>query len=80
LGIAAARAGRIRTFIIPVARIVQLLRQEPGRPQPEDLAGRAGEAPDDGEGVGNPEPLDAMWRRLEEMRRRAMGEKSRPGR
>ena len=80
MGIAAARAGRIRTFIIPVARIVQLLRQEPGRSRLEDLAGRAEEVPDPGEGIGNPDPLDAMWRRLEEMRRRGMGEKSRPGR
>ena len=66
IGIAAARAGRIKSFIIPASRVRQLLATDPVRPGPEDLAGR-----NENRGVDleSEDPFEVMRRKMEEMRR-----------
>jgi len=68
VGVAAARAGRICTFIIPSKRIAKLLQEAPAAPELEDLARRAEPAPEEG-GAAGEDPFDTMRRGLDEMRR-----------
>jgi S1-C subfamily serine protease len=63
VGIAVARAGRIKTFIIPSAVARELLQSEPALPRAEELAGRA-QREEDVE-----DPFEVMRRKMEEMRR-----------
>jgi hypothetical protein len=58
-----ARAGRIKTFIIPSAVARELLQSEPALPRAEELAGRA-QREEDVE-----DPFEVMRRKMEEMRR-----------
>ena len=66
VGVAIARAGRIKTYLIPASTIEQLLATEPEAPgiQPGN-AGRGLSR----EGFSEEDPFEAMRRRLEEMRR-----------
>ncbi len=64
VGIAAARAGRIKSFIIPADAVKSLLESEPAEPRGEELVGRAEE-----EGAGEFEdPFEVLRRKMEEMR------------
>ncbi len=65
VGIAVARAGRIKSFIIPARTVKTLLEEEPAQPRPEELAGRA-EPVREREGQ---DPFEIMRRKMEEMRR-----------
>ncbi len=66
VGIAIARAGRIKSFIIPASMIVELLSTKPVKPQAEpgnpDGGGRQS-------GFADEYPFDVMRRKMEEMRR-----------
>ena len=62
---AVARAGRIKSFIIPARTVKTLLEEEPAQPRPEELAGRA-EPVREREGQ---DPFEIMRRKMEEMRR-----------
>lgn len=73
IGIAIARAGRIKTFVIPAATVAELLAKEPEKPTLKELALR-----EDGgtrlqdverEEPGAEDPLDTMRRHMEDMRR-----------
>ena len=66
IGIAVARAGRIKSFIIPASRIRECLASEPSKPRPEDLVG--GER-NRGVEFENEDPFEVMRRKMEEMRR-----------
>jgi serine protease Do len=68
VGIAVARAGRIKTYIIPSAAIGALLSTPPSLPRLEELAGRARPAEGDG-GREEEDPFAVMRRKMEEMRR-----------
>lgn len=65
IGIAVARAGRIKTFIIPASSVRGLLATKPAQLRLDELAGRARsverEVPLD--------PFEVMRRKMEEMRR-----------
>ena len=68
VGIAIARAGRIKSFLIPASGIKRLLAMEPAKPQlqSEDL----GERKRNREGEpGDEDPFELMRRKMEEMRR-----------
>ncbi len=68
VGIAVARAGRIKTFIIPTVSIRNLLTSEPAKLRVGELAGRA--QPVEREANNDPEgPFDVMRRKMEEMQR-----------
>lgn len=65
IGIALARAGRIKTFIMPAAAVAKLLEREPDQPRLDEVAGRA-------QPLGNEpaeDPFEVMRRKMEEMRR-----------
>lgn len=66
VGIAVARAGRIKTFIMPAAAIQEILKKEPAQPRLEEVAGRAQPLGNDPEGE---DPFEVMRRKMEEMRR-----------
>ena len=66
IGIALARAGRIKSFIIPASRVQQILTEEPAKPRPQDLAG--GERKP-ARGLENEDPFEVMRRKMEEMRK-----------
>ena len=65
IGIAVARAGRIKTFIIPASSVRDLLATKPAQLRIDEMAGRARpverEVPLD--------PFEVMRRKMEEMRR-----------
>ncbi|MFP6882745.1 MAG: S1C family serine protease [Roseibacillus sp.] len=65
IGIAVARAGRIKTFIIPASSVRDLLATKPAQLRLDEMAGRARpverEVPLD--------PFEVMRRKMEEMRR-----------
>lgn len=67
VGVAVARAGRIKTFIVPASTVRDLLEQEGDEPEIEELAGRAEPVQDD-EFVG-PDPFDDLQEKIEEMQR-----------
>ena len=66
VGVAIARAGRIKSFIIPASMIMELLSTKPVKPQAE---------PGNADGVRrqpgfeNEDPFEMMRRKMEEMRR-----------
>ena len=63
MGIAVARAGRIKSFIIPGAAVRALLKEEPMKPAAPELVNR-----EDDEFEGE-DPFEVMRRKMEEMRR-----------
>ena len=67
VGVAIARAGRIKTFIIPSSAIEQTLALEPA--PPEAQLSKAGRIPLPEVRGPEADPFEAMRRRLEEMRR-----------
>ncbi len=66
IGIAIARAGRIKSFIIPASGIKLLLASEPADPQPRGLAGRERDREPK---EGDEDPFAVMRRKMEELRR-----------
>ena len=70
VGVAVARAGRIKTLIIPAAALADLLETRPERPRLEDLAARAQPVPEGGgRRQGEGDPFEDMRRNMEDMRR-----------
>jgi len=67
VGVAIARAGRIKTFIIPSSAIEQILALEPAAPDAQ--LGNAGRIPLPEARKAVDDPFEVMRRRLEEMRR-----------
>ena len=67
VGVAIARAGRIKPFIIPSSAIEQTLALEPA--PPEAQLSKAGRIPLPEVRGPAADPFEAMRRRLEEMRR-----------
>jgi serine protease Do len=68
VGIAIARAGRIKSFVIPASGIKRLLAMEPAKPQlqSEDLGERKRNREVE---PGDEDPFELMRRKMEEMRR-----------
>ena len=68
VGIAIARAGRIKSFVIPASGIKRLLAMEPAKPQlqSEDLGERKRNREFE---PGDEDPFELMRRKMEEMRR-----------
>ena len=68
IGIAIARAGRIKSFIVPASEIKSLLATEPIEPQlqPRHSAERMREREFE---EGDEDPFEVMRRKMEEMRR-----------
>ncbi len=68
VGIAIARAGRIKSFVIPASGIKRLLAMEPAKPQlqSEDLGERKRNRAVE---PGDEDPFELMRRKMEEMRR-----------
>lgn len=66
VGIAVARAGRIKTFIIPTSSINDLLATKPSELRIDELAGRAQPVERDGD---DEDPFDVMRQKMEEMQR-----------
>jgi hypothetical protein len=64
VGIAIARAGRIKTFVIPSATVRELLQTDPPPPRLEELAGRAQRVEE-----GEKDDFEKLREALEEMRR-----------
>jgi hypothetical protein len=67
VGIAVARAGRIKSFIMPAAAVKNLLAGDPAQPQIEDLAVRAALVPESEDEFVD--PFEVMRRKMDEMRR-----------
>lgn len=65
VGFAVARAGRIKSFLIPVQAMRELLAAEPEEPRLDELAGRA-EVVEEENGE---DPFEVMRRKMEEMQR-----------
>ena len=66
VGIAVARAGRIKTYIIGSVGVEALLGTEPEQPRIEELAGRAEPVE---EAANVEDPFEVMRRHMQEMRR-----------
>jgi S1-C subfamily serine protease len=73
VGIAIARAGRIKSFIIPAATLADLLAKGAEKPSVKELALREDGGADlrdiEREKPGSNDPLDTMRRHMEDMRR-----------
>lgn len=69
VGIAIARAGRIKSYILPAEEITGLIGREPEQPTPEELAQRALDPEEFLPEGRRGEPLDTMRRHMEDMRR-----------
>ena len=67
VGVAIARAGRIKTFIIPALAIEELMESEPLAPEVE--LGNSAKIPPPEARRPTVDPFEEMRRRLEEMRR-----------
>ena len=73
VGIAIARAGRIKSFVIPAATLADLLKKDAAKPTIKELAldedGEAQMKDVERKESGEDDPLDTMRRHMEDMRR-----------